>query len=292
MSYSNYPDAVKNNAKRGLELNEKQGNKCATPVGKKRGADLADGRALSLDTVARLFNYLTRSKVHYNPENTEACGTISYLLWGGPAALRWAGKILKEEGRLEQESFHLAVTVIDGKPAYDTKEEALVIAEAKGCEGYHTHELNGTTYYMPCKTHDEFAEVGPRGGIKKSPKAPKSKTPNPNPKKGKGKGGDASTSRGAKVPKDVEKILQGKSDDFNERYKDKLGYGVTVSKLKAVYKRGVGAFQTSHSPNVTSERQWALARVNAFLYLVKNGRPERKAYTQDNDLLPAKHPKA
>lgn len=68
MSYSNYPDAVKNNAKRGLELNEKQGNKCATPVGKKRGADLADGRALSLDTVARLFNYLTRSKVYYKPE--------------------------------------------------------------------------------------------------------------------------------------------------------------------------------------------------------------------------------
>lgn len=34
-SYSDYGDGVKNNAKRGRELNEKQGNKCATPVGKK-----------------------------------------------------------------------------------------------------------------------------------------------------------------------------------------------------------------------------------------------------------------
>jgi hypothetical protein len=33
-SYSDYPDSVSNNAKKGIELNEKQGNKCATQVGK------------------------------------------------------------------------------------------------------------------------------------------------------------------------------------------------------------------------------------------------------------------
>jgi hypothetical protein len=33
-SYTDYPDAVKNNAKKGLELNEKVNNKCATQVGK------------------------------------------------------------------------------------------------------------------------------------------------------------------------------------------------------------------------------------------------------------------
>jgi hypothetical protein len=43
---------------------------------------------------------------------------------------------------------------------------------------------------------------------------------------------------------------------------------------------------------VQSQQQWAYARVNAFLYLLKNGRPENPKYTQDNDLLPAKHPKA
>ena len=71
-----------------------------------------------------------------------------------------------------------------------------------------------------------------------------------------------------------------------------MGYGVSVAKLRVVYQRGVGAYQTSHSPEVKSSQQWGLARVNAFLYLVKNGRPENAKYTTDNDLLPAKHPKA
>ena len=138
---------------------------------------------------------------------------------------------------------------------------------------------------------DDFAEVGPRGGIRKTPKAPKSDTPNPNPK-GEGTAkGDASTTRGAKVSKEVEEILKKKSDDFNEKYKDKLGYGVDVGMLKTVYQRGVGAYNVSHSPNVSSSQQWALARVNAFLYIVKEGRPENKKYVGDNDLLPAKHPK-
>ena len=137
----------------------------------------------------------------------------------------------------------------------------------------------------------DFAEVGPRGGINPSKKAPNSNTPNPNPK-GEGTAkGNAGTSTGAEVPKAVEEALKKKADDFNERYKDKLGYGVTVGQLKSVYQRGVGAYNTSRSPKVTSQQQWAYARVNAYLYLVKNGRPENKQYTTDYDLLPSKHPK-
>lgn len=61
--------------------------------------------------------------------------------------------------------------------------------------------------------------------------------------------------------------------------------------LKSVYQRGVGAYNVSHSPRVSSAEQWALARVNAFLYLVKTGRPENSKYKGDNDLLPKDHPK-
>ena len=139
---------------------------------------------------------------------------------------------------------------------------------------------------------EKLAEVGPKGGVKKSPKAPKSKTKNPNPK-GKGTArGDAKTSRGAKVTKEDERILQKKSNDFNDKYKEKLGYGSTIGQLKAVFQRGLGAFNTSHSPRVKSAKQWALARVNAYLYLLKNGRPQNKKYTTDYDLLPSKHPKS
>lgn len=183
-----------------------------------------------------MYSFLSRAEEYYDESDTKACGTISFLLWGGLAGKRWSESKLKE---LEM-----------------------------------------------------LAEVGKRGGIKKSPKAPKSGTPNPNPK-GKGTAkGDASTSRGAKVSKQDEETLRKKAEEFNERYKKKLGYGANVGTLKAVFQRGLGAFNVSHSPKVKSASQWSFARVNAFLYLLKNGRPQNPKYTGDYDLLPAKHPKS
>ena len=95
-SYSDYPSGVSNNAKRGLELNEKVNNKCATQVGKVRAQQLAQGKAISVETIKRMYSYLSRAEEYYDENDTKACGTISYLLWGGKAGLRWANKKLKE----------------------------------------------------------------------------------------------------------------------------------------------------------------------------------------------------
>jgi hypothetical protein len=95
-SYTDYPDAVKNNAKRGIELNEKANNKCATQVGKVRAQQLANGEPLSRETIKRMYSYLSRAEEFYDEKDTEACGTISYLLWGGLAGKRWAESKLKE----------------------------------------------------------------------------------------------------------------------------------------------------------------------------------------------------
>jgi hypothetical protein len=101
-SYSDYPDAVKNNAKRGIELNEKNNNNCATAVGKVRAQQLAQGRPLSIETIKRMYSYLSRAEVYYDEGNPEACGTISYLLWGGKAGLTWSRGKLRELGLLEE----------------------------------------------------------------------------------------------------------------------------------------------------------------------------------------------
>ena len=316
-AYSDYPDGAKNNAKRGIELNEKVNNKCATQVGKIRAKQLAKGEPISKETIKRMFSFLSRAEEYYDESDTKACGTISYLLWGGKAGKRYAEAKLKELGEIQLATMVINddFAIIDDRLAYATQEKAEEMAKNIGCKGFHTHDLedkdgNTRTWYMPCETHIKedmkkcpkgfkkvygkcvkMAEVGERGGIRKSPKAPKSGTPNRNPK-GKGTAkGDASTSRGAKVSKQDEATLKKKSDEFNERYKKKLGYGVTVGKLKAVFQRGLGAFNVSHSPRVNSPSQWAFARVNAFLYLVKNGRPQNAKYTGDNDLLPKGHPK-
>lgn len=101
-SYSDYPSGVKNNAKRGIELNEKNGNKCATPVGKVRAQQLAQGKPISVKTIKRMYSYLSRAEEYYDEGDSSACGTISFLLWGGLAGKRWAASKLKELGLWEE----------------------------------------------------------------------------------------------------------------------------------------------------------------------------------------------
>jgi|TARA_S200002703_G_C3800908_1_gene247505 hypothetical protein len=292
-TYSDYGSGVRNNAKRGIELNKKVNNKCATSVGKVRAQQLARGEKLSVGTIKRMYSYLSRAETYYDANDTKACGTISYLLWGGKAGLNWSRGKLRELGELKMASMVVDKdhAIINDRLAYSSKEMAEKMSKDLDCDGIHEHELEGKTWYMPCAEHF-LAEVGPRGGVRRSPKAPKSSTPNPNPK-GKGTAkGDASGKKGAKVSAKDRASLQKKADDFNKRYKEKLGYGITVGMLASVFQRGLGAFNTSHSPNVKSPSQWAQARVNAFMYLVRNGRPENAKYTTDYDLLPAKHPKS
>jgi len=107
--------------------------------------------------------------------------------------------------------------------------------------------------------------------------------------------GSASSGSGSiEVSAATEKALQTKADDHNEKMRDgdrPSWTRVSVGALKAVYRRGAGAFSTSHRPGMT-RNQWAMARVNAFLYLSRTGRPENSAYITDYDLLPSDHPKS
>lgn len=95
-TYADYPDAAVNNAKRGIKLNQEIDNKCATNVGKQRAQDIANKRGLSFSTIKRTFSYLSRAEEYYDPSDTKACGTISYLLWGGKSMKSWAERKIKE----------------------------------------------------------------------------------------------------------------------------------------------------------------------------------------------------
>ena len=107
----------------------------------------------------------------------------------------------------------------------------------------------------------------------------------------KNKPGSASGTRGGiKISAETEASLKRKVDAHNEENPG-AGKRATLGRLKAVYRRGAGAFSTSHSPRVSSRQQWAMARVNAFLYLLAKGRPRNSKYTTDNDLLPKGHPR-
>lgn len=120
-SYSDYPDAVKNNAKKGIELNENQGNKCATQTGKVRAQQLANGQPISVDTIKRMYSYLSRAEAYYDENKTTECGTISYLLWGGLAAKRWSESKLKELNLLEMDEISFLREFVDSDIDTDTK---------------------------------------------------------------------------------------------------------------------------------------------------------------------------
>ena len=89
----------------------------------------------------------------------------------------------------------------------------------------------------------------------------------------------------------IETGLANKAKEHNDSVGDNPGQRATVGMLRTVFRRGAGAYSTSHRPGMTRD-QWAYARVNAFLYLLRNGRPENDAYIGDNDLLPKAHPKS
>ena len=78
---------------------------------------------------------------------------------------------------------------------------------------------------------------------------------------------------------------------MQEHNKKGKGSKASMGMLKTVYRRGAGAFSRSHAPNM-SRGGWGIARVKAFLYLLRNGRPSNPNYKQDNDLLPKSHPRA
>ena len=89
----------------------------------------------------------------------------------------------------------------------------------------------------------------------------------------------------------IETGLANKAKEHNDEVGDNHGKRATVGMLRTVFRRGAGAYSTSHRPGVTRD-QWSYARVNAFLYLLRNGRPENAKYVGDNDLLPKSHPKS
>ena len=95
-SFNDYPDAASNNAKRGIALNEKVNNKCATRVGKIRAKQLANKEKVSEATIKRMYSYLSRAEVYYEKGDKESCGYISYLLWGGKSAKNWAESKIKQ----------------------------------------------------------------------------------------------------------------------------------------------------------------------------------------------------
>ena len=150
---------------------------------------------------------------------------------------------------------------------YTTQEEAEDRAEELGGSGFHVHQFDGEDVYMPFDTHEEYEEAIENDKGYHDDEEKKELTAR------------------------LEKALKKKADDHNEKVNNAESKKTNVRTLYAVYKRGIGAYRTnpeSVRPSVSSPEQWAMARVNSFLYVLRNGR--FRSGKHDTDLLPAGHP--
>jgi len=98
-SYSDYPEAVRNNARSVLKYVDEYGwGPCGTPVGKQRANQLANGEPLSVDTIKRMFSYLSRHEVDLESSSSyeDGCGRLMYDAWGGKEGLVWSRNKIKE----------------------------------------------------------------------------------------------------------------------------------------------------------------------------------------------------
>jgi hypothetical protein len=92
-SHSDYPQEVKDVAKRVLDWVDKNGwGSCGTNVGKQRANQLANGEAISEETIHRMYSYLSRHKGDLKASKSyeDGCGKLMYDSWGGAPGLQWA----------------------------------------------------------------------------------------------------------------------------------------------------------------------------------------------------------
>ena len=97
---------------------ENPNKKCGTNVGWTRSSQLCQKKPLTLDTVKRMYSYLSRHKIDLASSKSyeDGCGKLMYDAWGGVPALAWSKRILQ---RAEGE-FDINVDNLPDYVNYDT----------------------------------------------------------------------------------------------------------------------------------------------------------------------------
>jgi hypothetical protein len=191
---------------------------------------------------------------------------------------------------------------------YTDRDSARVRARQLGCIGIRSYTArDGKRVYLPCTNGSDYNRVmGLRpDGRRKKKKSDcgcneKSLAKTPAPKKDKifgsrknrvGSSGSLRSAGDISMTPEIVASLTKKVREHNSQVKKsgKENWSKTnLRALKAVYRRGAGAFSVSHRPGM-NRNQWSMGRVNAFLRLLSSG-SAKSSYTTDNDLLPKGHP--
>jgi ElaB/YqjD/DUF883 family membrane-anchored ribosome-binding protein len=142
---SDYPEGVKNAAKRAVDYAEKNGwGSCGTAVGKTRASQLAKGENISVDTIKRMYSYLSRHKSDLTSSKSydDGCGKLMYDSWGGEPALKWAESKIKS---LQKEMSFSKTHMMFG---FDDEKKIVVGAAMVPNKMIHRYDDLGNLYYV------------------------------------------------------------------------------------------------------------------------------------------------
>jgi hypothetical protein len=236
-------------------LDPQQASEQGIGSGVVRAGQLKSGRPITYDTIKRMVNYFSR-----HGSDKDAKGSDSSGYWGrdsNPSAgyvawLLWGGN----PGKRWAEGIKAKVE----RQMEDRKKQR------RFKPGSRADQANQS---QPAKPSERR-----RGSRRNKPGT-----------------ATAGGARDIKMSPVTMKGIKAKVKEHNDKHGDTPSKKVTTSMLAAVYRRGAGAFSVSHRPGMT-RGQWAMARVNHFLRLVRTGKPADKRYITDNDLLPKGHPRS
>ena len=99
------PKYIRDAAQKALDVRKElpPSRRAGTPVGIARARDLARGVDVSMNTIRRMHNYLTRTNQAYKDAKSKGLDIenskqiLATHLWGGPRALSWVRGILNKQ---------------------------------------------------------------------------------------------------------------------------------------------------------------------------------------------------
>lgn len=296
-------DGMAKEAQKALDW-RKEGFDGGTPVGLARARQLVNKQELSPSTVRRMHSFFSRHEVDKQGEGFSpgepgfpSNGRVAWALWGGDPGQTWARAKSATLDRLEGKSLDYTKDLgeddddeyrsdfkegdfvrwnLSGKPTIGRIEHVMFdgMLGVPGSDFALLASEDDPAALIRIYSDGEETEMLAGAKVSELTKVPMVEDP-----------------MDKAVSSQVKAALTVKAKEHNDKYGDTEGKKVTVGMLSRVFERGVGAYNTnpqSVRPTVTSADQWAYARVNSFLYVVRNGR--FRSGKHDTDLLPKGHP--
>ena len=278
---------MKAEAIKGLEWRKEFG-RGGTRVGLTRANQIKNGVDLSDSTIKRMYSFFARHEVDKKAEGFRpgekgypSNGRIAWALWGGDPGFAWSKALVEKMKKEDERNLEMRpypnehAARIEDPEQFDTfrrknnefKPGIHVIHGIKDNERLIQSIRFDSDMFTPDEAkawleRNEFEYIKFENAIDERA-----------------------------ISEKTENALKNKLKEHNDEVGDVQSKRTTLNVLKKVYDRGIGAYNTnpgSVRPQVSNANQWAMARVNSFLYALRNGK--YRGGKHDTDLLPKSHP--